>query len=71
VTYKLSILTLVGIGLKENSFVIVYAITALKKNNISFKIFDMSSSKIFFYIGVSQNISNVALKTLQKELLGK
>lgn len=71
VTYNLSILTLVGIGLKENSFVIVDAITALKKNNIPFEMFDMSPSKISFHIGVSQNISNVALKTLQKELLEK
>ena len=71
VTYNLSILTLVGIGLKENSFVIVDAITALKRNNIPFEMFDMSPSKISFHIGVSQNIANVALKTLQKELLEK
>jgi aspartate kinase len=71
VTYNLSILTLVGIGLKENSFVIVDAITALKENNIPFEMFDMSPSKISFHIGVSQNISNIALKTLQKELLNK
>jgi aspartate kinase len=69
VTYNLSILTLVGIGLKENSFVIVDAITALKQNNIPFEMFDMSPSKISFHIGVSQNISDVALKTLQNELL--
>jgi aspartate kinase len=71
VTYNLSILTLVGIGLKENSFVIVDAITALKQNNIPFDMFDMSPSKISFHIGVSQNISDVALKTLQNELLKK
>jgi aspartate kinase len=71
VTYNLSILTLVGIGLKENSFIIVDAITALKENNIPFEMFDMSPSKISFHIGVSQNISDIALKTLQKELLNK
>ncbi|QKF67809.1 aspartate kinase [Arcobacter venerupis] len=71
VTYNLSILTLVGIGLKENSFVIVDAITALKQNNIPFDMFDMSPSKISFHIGVAQNISDVALKTLQNELLKK
>jgi aspartate kinase len=71
VTYNLSILTLVGIGLKENSFVIVDAITALKQNNIPFDMFDMSPSKISFHIGVAQNISDVALKTLQEELLKK
>lgn len=71
VTYNLSILTLVGIGLKENSFVIVDAITALKQNNIPFEMFDMSPSKISFHIAVSQNISDIALKTLQKELLNK
>jgi aspartate kinase len=71
VTYNLSILTLVGIGLKENSFVIVDAITALKENNIPFEMFDMSPSKISFHIGISQNVSDVALKTLQKKLLNK
>ena len=71
VTYNLSILTLVGIGLKENSFVIVDAITALKEKNIPFEMFDMSPSKISFHIGVSQNISDIALKTLQNELLKK
>lgn len=69
VTYNLSILTLVGIGIKENSFIIVDAITALKENNIPFEMFDMSASKISFHIGVSQNISDVALKILQKKLL--
>ncbi|CAM3976492.1 aspartate kinase [Arcobacter cloacae] len=71
VTYNLSILTLVGIGLKENSFIIVDAITALKENNIPFEMFDMSPSKISFHIGISQNVSDVALKTLQKKLLNK
>ena len=69
VTYNLSIITLVGIGLKENAFTIVDAITALKKNNISFEMFDMSPSKISFHIGVSQNIADVALKTLYENLL--
>lgn len=71
VTYNLSILTLVGIGLKENSFIIVDAITALKENNIPFEMFDMSPSKISFHIGITQNVSDVALKTLQKKLLNK
>lgn len=71
VTYNLSILTLVGIGLKENSFIIVDAITALKENNIPFEMFDMSPSKISFHIGISQNVSDAALKTLQKKLLNK
>lgn len=71
VTYNISILTLVGIGLKENSFIIVDAITALKEKNIPFEMFDMSPSKISFHIGVSQNISDIALRTLQKELLNK
>ena len=69
VTYNLSIITLVGIGLKENAFAIVDAINALKQNNISFEMFDMSPSKISLHIGVSQNIANNALKTLYKVLL--
>jgi aspartate kinase len=69
ITYNLAIITLVGIGLKENSFTIVEAITALKENNISFEMFDMSPSKISFHIGVSQNIADVALSTLYKQFL--
>lgn len=69
ITYNLAIITVVGIGLKENTFAIVDAITALKENNISFEMFDMSPSKISFHIGVSQNIADVALKTLYSNLL--
>lgn len=71
VTYNLSIITLVGIGLKENTFAIVDAINALKRNNIFFEMFDISPSKISFHIGVTQNIADIALKTLYKELLTK
>lgn len=69
VTYNLSIITLVGIGLKENSFTIVDAITALKEKNISFEMFDMSPSKISFHIGVSQAISDIALEILHEKML--
>lgn len=69
VTYNLSIITLVGIGLKENTFTILDAITALKNNNITFEMFDLSPSKISFHIGVSQNIAEAALKTLHKNLI--
>jgi aspartate kinase len=71
ITYNLAIITLVGIGLKENTFAIVDAINALKENNISFELFDMSPSKISFHIGISQNIADVALETLYKNLLTK
>ncbi|WP_417327019.1 aspartate kinase [Halarcobacter sp.] len=69
VTYNLAIITLVGIGLRENAFAIVDAITALKEENMSFEMFDMSPSKISFHIGVSQNISDIALETLYKKML--
>lgn len=69
VTYNLAIITLVGIGLRENAFAIVDAITALKEQNISFEMFDMSPSKISFHIGVSQNVSDIALQTLYKKML--
>lgn len=71
ITYNLAIITVVGIGLKENSFAIVDAITALKAKNIAFEMFDMSPSKISFHIGVSQNIADVALQTLYSKLLKK
>ena len=67
--YNLSIITLVGIGLKENCFTIVDAINTLKHNNISFEMFDMSPSKISFHLGVSSNVADVALETLYQSLL--
>ncbi|MFK2822040.1 aspartate kinase [Arcobacter sp. YIC-80] len=69
VTYNLSVITLVGIGLKENTFAIVDAITALKENNITFDMFDMSPSKVSLHIGVSQNVAEAALQTLYSKLL--
>jgi len=69
VAYNLAIITIVGIGIKENTFAIVDAINALKENHISFDLFDMSPSKISFHIGVSQNIADVALETLYHNLL--
>jgi aspartate kinase len=69
VTYNLSIITIVGIGLKVNTFAIVDAIWALKENNISFELFDMSPTKISFHIGVTQNIADAALQTLYDNLL--
>jgi aspartate kinase len=69
VTYHLSIITLVGIGLKENAFALVDAINALKNNNISFEMLDMSPSKVSFHIGVTQNIADAALRTLYEKLI--
>lgn len=71
VSYNLSIITIVGIGIKENTFAIVDAINVLKENHISFDLFDMSPSKISFHIGLSQNIADVALKKLYESLLYK
>lgn len=69
VKYNISIITLVGIRLKENAFSIVDAITALKENNIYFDMFDMSPSKISFHIGVAQNVADAALECLYEKLL--
>jgi aspartate kinase len=71
ITYNLSIITIVGIGLKENTFAIVDAINALKQNNLSFEMFDMSPSKISFHLGISSNLADAALKTLYESLLKK
>ncbi len=69
VTYNLAVITLVGIGLKENTFAVVDAITALKESNISIDMFDMSPSKVSLHIGVSQNIADAAIETLYNKLL--
>jgi len=70
VVYNLSILTPVGIGLKGNSYPIVSALKALGEKHIPIEMIDQSPSQVCFHIGVSQAVSDAALKILYDALIG-
>lgn len=70
VVYNLSILTPVGMGLKGNSYPIIAALKALGEEHIPIEMIDQSPSQVCFHIGVSQAVSDAALKILYQELIG-
>jgi aspartate kinase len=69
VVYNLSVITPVGLGLKNNSYPIVDAITALAQNHIQIVMIDQSPSQICFHIVVSQAVADDALKILYHKLI--
>jgi aspartate kinase len=69
VVYNLSVITPVGLGLKNNSYPIVDAITALAQNRIQIVMIDQSPSQICFHIVVSQAVADDALKILYHKLI--
>ena len=71
VTYNLSILTPVGLGLRGNSYPIVDALTAMGKAHIPIEMIDQSPSQICFHIGVQQAVADDALRILYRTLIGK
>lgn len=70
VTYNLSILTPVGLGLQGNSYPIVDALTALSRAHIPIEMIDQSPSQICFHIGVQQAVADDALRILYRALIG-
>jgi len=71
VVYDISILSMVGIGMKYNSSVIADAVWALKENHIDIEMLDHGPAKISFHIGVSQQHANKALELLYEILVLK
>lgn len=69
VVYNLSILSCVGIGIKDNSTIIADAIIALREENIEIEMMDQSPAKISFHIAVNSQHADAALKTLHKRLI--
>lgn len=69
VVYNQSIITPVGLGLKNNSYPIVEAINALGAAHIPIEMIDQSPSKICFHISVSQAVADDALRILYKALI--
>jgi aspartate kinase len=71
VVYDISILSLVGIGMKYNSTAIADAVWTLKKNHIDLEMIDQGPSKISFHIGVAQQHADKALELLHENLILK
>ncbi|MFT7878944.1 MAG: aspartate kinase [Sulfurimonas sp.] len=69
VVYDLAILSMVGIGMKNNSFAIVDAVSILKQNHIDIEMIDHGPAKISFHIGVAQHHADDALKLLHQHLI--
>jgi len=69
VVYDLSILSMVGIGMRNNSYAIADAVSVLKDNHIDVEMIDQGPAKISFHIGVAQHHADLALKLLHKRLI--
>ncbi len=69
VVYNQAIITPVGLGLKNNSYPIVDAITALGSEHIPIEMIDQSPSKICFHVSVSQAVADDALRILYRALI--
>jgi aspartate kinase len=69
VVYDLAILSMVGIGMRNNSYAIADAVSVLKDNNIDVEMIDQGPAKISFHIGVAQHHADRALELLHTRLI--
>lgn len=69
VVYDLSILSMVGIGMRNNSYAIANAVSVLKDNHIDIEMIDQGPAKISFHIGVAQHHADLALELLHEHLI--
>lgn len=69
VTYNLSVLTPVGLGIKHNSKPIVDAINALGEANIAIEMFHQSPSQFCFHIAVANAEADAASRALYAALI--
>jgi len=69
VVYNLTILTPVGIGLKNNAYPIIQALSALGDVHIPILMIDQSPSQICFHIAVSNAVADAALQVLYDTLI--
>jgi len=69
VIYNLSIISPVGLGLKDNAYPIADAIIALRENNIAIQMLDQSPAHLCFHIGVPQAHAQEAIRILYEKLL--
>lgn len=71
VVYNMSVLTPVGIGLKNNAYPIIEALRALGEAHIPLAMIDQSPSQICFHIGVANAVANDAQHILYDTLIAK
>ena len=69
VVYDLAILSMVGIGMRNNSYAIADAVAVLKDNHIDIEMIDQGPAKISFHIGVARRHADRALELLHKRLI--
>lgn len=69
VVYDLAIISMVGIGMRNNSFAIADAVAVLKNNHIDIEMIDQGPAKISFHIGVAQHHADRALALLHQRLI--
>lgn len=71
VRYNISILSPVGLGIKDNPMVLADAATVLCEKNINIEMLDQSPAQICFHIGVQQTHADSAYKALYERLILK
>ena len=67
--YNITILSPVGVGMKNHPGVISEAATALKEQNINIAIIDQGPAQISFHFGFQNYFADIALKALYDRLL--
>ena len=68
-SYNLSILSPVGIGMKNHPGIIADAATALKEQNINIEIINQGPAQISFHFGFQSYFADIALKSMFSRLL--
>ncbi|MCM8527933.1 MAG: aspartate kinase [Lentisphaeraceae bacterium] len=71
VRYNISILSPVGLGIKDNPMVLAEAASVLCENHINIEMLDQSPAQICFHIGIQQTYADAAYKALYEKLILK
>ncbi len=69
--YNISVISPVGIGMKENPGILAQAATALKNENINIEIVDQGPAQISFHFGMQRYYADDALSALYRELIAR
>jgi aspartate kinase len=67
--YNITVLSPVGLGMKDNPGILAQAATALKNENINIEIVDQGPAQISFHFGIQVYYANDALKALYRGLI--
>lgn len=67
--YNITMVSPVGLGMKNNPGIIAEAAEAMKENNINIEIIDQGPAQISFHFGIQNYYADTALKALYERLL--